>query len=225
MDSGEIISCLIDPLNITRFLAWFCAMIAFSVLSANGEFVSYGSKTFPVYNCEQSPVDFVVIIGIFSWLIAAFYLAVAFGNKVSSQFRSHRKTIELSEFVCASLLGFLWFVAFCWTANKWGSGDDCCYPSSTSCYATFKQIVDLAKDDADQTMAIQAAEAGIAFSFFSWLLWMAITGLLARKMFFGGNTAEDDDSAYKGAADPEPTDGGAYDEFQNEYTQYDDADQ
>jgi len=218
MESDSIIACLMDPLNICRFLAWFCAMIAFSVLSASGEF-EYLDELYSVYNCEKSPLDFVVIIGIFSWLITMFYGIVGFANRVSSQFRPHRKTIELSELICSALMGFLWFVAFCWTANKWGSGDACCYEVGSTCILTFANL-----KGSDQTMQIQAAGSGIAFSFFSWIVWMAIAGLLVYRMFFSDRSSDDDDSAFKGAANPEPTDT-SYEEFQNEYTQYDDQNQ
>lgn len=208
---------------ILRATCWLCAMIAFSVLSANGEFTYAGSK-YPVYNCEQGPGDFVVVMGIFSWLIAMFYVAVTFANMVSSQFRPHKRIIAISELACALCLAFLWFVAFCLTTNKWTAGTGCCFSvQGAGCVVDFPRAKSLINDDssASAKAAIQAAGTGIAFSFFNWWLWLALGGLVGKKTFLDGDGHEDD-SSYTGAADPEPTTDAPYESFQNEYTQYDD---
>lgn len=222
MDSDAVISWLVQPLTMLRLGAWLCAVIVFGVLSDKGSYPlptkspCFGDEI-SMYNCSTGALDFAVAIGVLAFLLSMFFITTSFLLQFTSMLVQYKKQIDMFELGAASLWSFFFFVAFCYTTNKFTA-------SECECEGRSIKIQDV---DVIGTEYFNAARSGIAFSFFSMIVWGVIAALLARKLFFGADA--DSDDSYKGAADPEPGDPNvpySYSAFENNedatpYTQYD----
>lgn len=163
---------LINPAVVLRALEILFSIIVFGALADKGTL--YGMS---VYNGDKAPLDFAIGIGVFSFVVALLLFGVMIYNQMTTSLMHLRKKLLIVDIGLSALITFFWFIAFCWTANAWR----------------------LTPDHSDIPAGNRnAAQTGIAFAFFSILVWAGSAAL----NFIAFRRPADAGSEYAGAADP-----------------------
>ncbi|CAL1588275.1 unnamed protein product [Knipowitschia caucasica] len=139
------------PQTILRILCWLFSIVVFATITAEGY---TNDPPHPenkcMYNNHGSACSYGVGIGVLAFVACViFFLLDAYFPQISNA--KDRRYIVLGDLAFSAVWTFLWFVCFCLLANQWAKTDD-----------SFKSRTD-------------AAQAGIAFSFFSICSWGLLT--------------------------------------------------
>lgn len=174
----DFMSFVKQPQTILRFLSWIFSIIVFATITAEG-YVNLvtQSDTKCMYNQNDSACSFGVGIGVLAFLACvAFIILDAYFPQISNA--KERKYIVTGDLVFSGVWTFLWFVCFCFLANQWS------HTARTT------------------SIAADAAQAVVAFSFFSIITWALLT-YFAYKRYHQG--VSDFDQGYTDPANDQHT--------------------
>lgn len=140
-----------QPQTIVRALSLLFAIVVFGTITNEG-YVNppTSSEAKCIFNQNDSACHFTVAIGVLAFLACgAFTLLDIYLPFISSA--AERKYMVLSELAFSGLWTFLWFVCFCLLASEW------------------------ARTHVTIGIPVEAAQATIAFAFFSIATWGILT--------------------------------------------------
>ncbi|KAI5616637.1 synaptogyrin-2, partial [Silurus asotus] len=142
-----------QPLTIVRFLSWVFAIVVFATITAEGYINSKdSSQVVCMFNQNDGACNYGVGIGIIAFFASsAFLFADAYLPFMSSA--QERKRLVMADLGFSGVWTFLWFVCFCVLANQWSKTTD------------------------RHLIPVDAAQATITFSFFSFAAWGVLTYL------------------------------------------------
>lgn len=140
-----------QPQTIVRALSWIFALVVFGTITNEGYVNTHTSPEAKcIFNQNDSACHFAVVIGVLAFLACAIFTVLdVYLPFVSSA--SERKYIVMSELAFSGLWTFLWFVCFCLLTSEW------------------------ARTHVTTGIPVEAAQATIAFSFFSIATWGILT--------------------------------------------------
>ncbi|XP_062868641.1 synaptogyrin-2b [Trichomycterus rosablanca] len=200
--SFDFVNFLKQPQTILRLLSWVFAIVVFATITAEG-YVNdaHDSQVKCVFNQNEGACNYGVGIGIIAFFGAvAFLVADAYLPMMSSA--QERRRLVIADLGFSGLWTFLWFVGFCLLANQWGK--------------TTERV----------GIPTDAAQAVIAFAFFSIATWAGLTyfALVRFRQGVGDITQNfsesvpDHTSPYSSSyipQDPSPYQASAYPSFPN----------
>ncbi|KAJ8001567.1 hypothetical protein DPEC_G00170820 [Dallia pectoralis] len=140
-----------QPQTIVRFLSWIFSIVVFACITGEGfSNLPHSNTARCMFNQNDSVCHYAVGIGVIAFLACSgFFLLDAYLPLMSNA--QERKYAVMADLGFSGVWTFLWFVCFCVLANQWGRTED---------------VKAIPKD---------AAQATIAFSFFSIATWGVLT--------------------------------------------------
>ncbi|XP_027018889.1 synaptogyrin-2b [Tachysurus fulvidraco] len=151
--SFDFVKFIKQPLTILRILNWVFAIVVFATIVAEG-YVNdkESSQVVCIFNQNDGACNYGAGIGVIAFLAtSAFIFADAYLPLMSSA--QERKRLVMADMAFSGLWTFLWFVCFCLLANQWTNTID------------------------KKAIPVDAAQAIIVFSFFSFITWGVVTYL------------------------------------------------
>jgi len=146
-------SFLQKPTVILRMVSCFCAMLIFSCILDKG----YDTRGVCEYHKHQGACDFTVGVSIIAFFVAILYILLEYyWDQIQNTVT--RKYVVFGDMSFSAFWSFLFFIAFCYTADMWRKTDATALSGHTK----------------------SNLQAGIAFSLISLFLW-ALQGWLAYK--------------------------------------------
>ncbi|XP_063286553.1 synaptogyrin-3 [Pelobates fuscus] len=141
-----------QPQTILRILSWVFSIVVFGSIINEGYINIRTPEIHCIYNSNDGACNYAISIGLIAFFACVFFLFLdIYFPQISSV--KDRKRAVLLDMGFSGIWSFMWFVCFCFLANQW-------------------QVTEKVPE-VDQ--AADAARAGIAFSFFSILSWVALT--------------------------------------------------
>ncbi|KAL5473564.1 hypothetical protein EMCRGX_G028057 [Ephydatia muelleri] len=143
---------LLYPITYIRLVGLLCSIIVFGCVADKVVFKSAGSS-FCLYNLDNNCCNFAIAIGVLAFILCLVFLMkdVLYNVLDFSDNVTMKKLLLVVDIAVNGLWAFMWFVAFIYTADQWRKTGSISDTSITNC-----------------------ANSGVAFSFFSTLLWIAI---------------------------------------------------
>eukprot|EP00042_Codosiga_hollandica_P043773 m.420692 g.420692 ORF g.420692 m.420692 type:complete len:186 (+) comp56639_c0_seq1:49-606(+) len=165
------------PTAILKAFELLCTIVIMGVLGNNGKYSLNGTST-SVYNGSNQAWNYGMGVGVIMFLMALLSLVY----EIITTIRGGRnKVVVIIDLIVSALLALLGLVAFGYLADQWRKTD-----------STYKSIM--------STLNADAARAGIAFYFFSFLLWLTLAVLSAREYRQGPASADEKPSHSEYAA-------------------------
>lgn len=185
--SFDLVKFIKQPLTILRFLNWVFAIVVFATIVAEGYINDKASSNLLcIFNQNDGACSYGMGIGVLAFLAtSAFIFADAYLPLMSSA--QERKRLVMADMVFSGVWTFLWFVCFCLLANQWTKTND------------------------RRGIPIDAAQAIIVFSFFSFITWGGVTYLAFMRFRQGvgeigqgfAESGPDHTSPYQGSTIPQ----------------------
>lgn len=147
----DFIKFIRQPQTIVRALSLIFALVVFGTITNEGYInppTSAEAKC--IFNQNDSACHFAVAIGVLAFLACIIFTALDIYLPFISS-ATERKYIVTAELAFSALWTFLWFVCFCLLASEW------------------------ARTHVTVGIPVEAAQATIAFSFFSIATWGILT--------------------------------------------------
>ncbi|KAM3864572.1 synaptogyrin-2b [Diretmus argenteus] len=140
-----------QPQTIVRLLSWIFAIVVFACITTEGYVnPSHSAEAKCIFNQKDSVCSYAVGIGVIAFLACvAFLMLDAYLPLMSNA--QERKYAVMADLGFSGVWTFLWFVCFCLLASQWGRTQD---------------VSGIPED---------AAQATVAFSFFSIATWGILT--------------------------------------------------
>ncbi|XP_060797001.1 synaptogyrin-2b [Neoarius graeffei] len=184
--SFDFLKFIKQPLTVLRFVGWVFAIVVFATITAEG-YVNdkTSSHVVCIFNQNDGACNFGVGIGLIAFFGSIiFLLADAYLPMMSSA--QERKYLVMADLGFSAVWTFLWFVCFCLLANQWANTTE------------------------RDAIPIDAAQAIIVFSFFSFAVWGAMAYLALIRFRKGvrelgqgfAESAPDHTSPYQGSIIP-----------------------
>ncbi|KAF7656018.1 hypothetical protein LDENG_00047340 [Lucifuga dentata] len=140
-----------QPQTIVRLLSWLFALVVFACITTEGYINPIHSPEAKcVFNETDSACHYAVGIGVIAFLACVGFLVLDVYLPFMSNVQE-RKYAVLADLVFSGVWTFLWFVCFCLLASLWGRTHNA------------------------SSIPQDAAQATIAFSFFSIATWGILT--------------------------------------------------
>ncbi|CAL8274849.1 unnamed protein product [Lota lota] len=186
----DLVKFLKQPQTITRFLSWIFSIVVFATITAEGYInPSKGQDTVCMFNKNSSACSYGVTIGVLAFLACVVFCALdAYQPQISNA--KERKYIVTGDLAFSGAWTFLWFIGFCVLAHQWANTTD------------------------QAGVAVDAAQAVVAFSFFSIVSWAVLTYLAYRRFGQGVDAFQQEyrdpanvDNAYPPTYPPYPNSG------------------
>ena len=138
---------LLYPITYIRLVGLLCSIIVFGCVA------DQGTVSLCFYNANNNCCNFAIAIGVLAFLLCLVFLMkdVLYNVLDFSDNITMKKLLLVIDIAVNGLWSFMWFVTFIYTADQWRKTNNRFSTSSTNC-----------------------ANSGVAFSFFSILLWIAI---------------------------------------------------
>ncbi|CAL8303885.1 unnamed protein product [Merluccius merluccius] len=178
----DLVHFVKQPQTITRFLSWIFAIVVFATITGEGYINPARTEvTTCMFNNNDNACSYGVAIGVLAFLACVVFLALdAYLPQISNA--KERKYIVTGDLAFSGLWTFLWFVCFCLLAHQWA--------------LTVNRAA----------IAADAAQAVVAFSFFSIISWAILTYFAYRRFGQGVGAFEQDyrDPANDQNAHPSP---------------------
>ncbi|XP_048846854.1 synaptogyrin-3a isoform X2 [Brienomyrus brachyistius] len=154
------IAFITQPQTILRILSWIFAMVVFGSIVNEG-YVNNGSERLRcVFNRNNDACNYSIVVGVGAFLASVGFFALDIYFPQISSVKDRKKAVLL-EIVFSGLWTFLWFVGFCFLANQW--------------QRTLQKDLLLGQGKV-------AAQAAVAFSFFSIITWGHLCLLTMEKI-------------------------------------------
>ncbi|EGD79400.1 hypothetical protein PTSG_09811 [Salpingoeca rosetta] len=166
-------SFFLQPATILRMLEILCAIIVFGVIADNGK---VGGSS--IFNSNEDANGLGIAIGVMAFIAASLILAVGFISVTSSLFAQNQRVVSIAVFGLDAFFSLMWFITMIVLAAEWGKVNK----SGSNKY-------------------VNAGNSAVAFSVFSWFLWMGSAFFSFRKM----SEPEVETYDYMGQADPSPS--------------------
>lgn len=146
----DLASFVKQPQTILRLLSWIFSIVVFATITAEGYInIKTADDTHCMYNNNEGACSYGVGIGVLAFLACVVFLLLdAYFPQISNA--KDRKYIVIGDLVFSAVWTVLWFICFCVLANQWAK--------------TTELVV-----------AVDAARAVIAFSFFSIISWALLS--------------------------------------------------
>ncbi|XP_074135661.1 synaptogyrin-3 [Sminthopsis crassicaudata] len=146
------ISFIKRPQTILRITAWVFSIVVFGSIVNEGYVNSESSPELRcIYNKNEGACNYGIAVGIIAFFACIFFLVLDLNFQEISSVKDRRRAVLL-DLAFSGLWSFLWFVCFCFLANQWQQ----------------------TKKSEEVNQGADAARAGIAFSFFSIIAWVAL---------------------------------------------------
>ncbi|XP_029913436.1 synaptogyrin-2a [Myripristis murdjan] len=147
----DFASFIRQPQTILRFLSWIFSIVVFATITAEGYINNIKQDSAKcMFNDNDSACSYGVAIGILAFLACVIFIILdAYFPQISNA--KERKYIVTGDLVFSGVWAFLWFICFCVLANQWSKTND------------------------TKAIATDAAQAVVAFSFFSIITWALLT--------------------------------------------------
>lgn len=148
-----------QPQTILRILSWLFSIVVFATITAEGYInTQSGSDDKCMYNNNDSACSYGVGIGVLAFIACVIFLLLdAYFPQISNA--KERKYIVMGDLGFSVVWTFLWFICFCVLANQWAN----------------------TQDSKTHMVQVDAARAGIAFSFFSMISWGLLSFFAFRR--------------------------------------------
>uniref|UniRef100_A0A8C5WGG2 Synaptogyrin n=1 Tax=Leptobrachium leishanense TaxID=445787 RepID=A0A8C5WGG2_9ANUR len=145
------IEFLKQPQTILRILSWVFSIVVFGSIINEGYINIDSPQLHCIYNRNEGACNYAITVGLIAFFACVFFIILdIYFPQISSV--KDRKRAVLLDMGFSGLWSFMWFVSFCFLTNQWQNTEP-------------RQEVYQGAD---------AARAGIAFSFFSILSWVAM---------------------------------------------------
>ncbi|CAB1458977.1 unnamed protein product [Pleuronectes platessa] len=143
----DVLDFVRKPQTILRCLSWLFSIVVFATITAEGYINPASSKEAPcMFNGQDSACSYGVGIGVLAFLACVVFLILdAYFPQISNA--KERKYIVIGDLVFSAAWTLLWFICFCVLASLWSHTAD-----KTALHG-------------------DAAQAVVAFSFFSAITW------------------------------------------------------
>ncbi|KAK3562153.1 hypothetical protein QTP86_030151 [Hemibagrus guttatus] len=184
--SFDFVKFIKQPLTVLRLLNWVFAIVVFATIVAEGYVnAKDSSQVVCIFNNNDGACNYGAGIGVIAFL-ASFALIFADAYLPLMSSAQERKLLVIADMVFSGVWTFLWFVCFCLLANQWTYTVD------------------------RKGIPVDAAQAIIVFSFFSFITWGVVTYLVLMRFRQGvrdishgfGETAPEHTSPYQGSTIP-----------------------
>ncbi|XP_059925053.1 synaptogyrin-2-like [Gadus macrocephalus] len=186
----DLVNFVKQPQTITRFLSWIFAIVVFATITGEGYINSAKEpEASCMFNKNDSACSYGVTIGVLAFIACMVFFALdAYQPQISNA--KERKYIVTGDLAFSGAWTFLWFVCFCLLAHQWALTVD------------------------RSGVAADAAQAVVAFSFFSIASWAALAFFAYRRFSQGVDAFEQEyrdpapvDNAYPPTYPPYPNSG------------------
>ncbi|XP_056144557.1 synaptogyrin-2a [Lampris incognitus] len=139
----DFVSFVKRPQTVVRFLCWIFSIVVFATITAEGYINSSKQEdAMCMFNNDDQACSYGVAVGVLTFLgCVVFMILDAHFPQISNA--KERKYIVTGDVIFSGACAFLWFICFCVLANQWSNTTE-----------TFG-------------IAVDAARAVVAFSFFS----------------------------------------------------------
>lgn len=155
-----------QPQTVARFLSWIFSIVVFATITSEAYInPSITNEAKCMYNGDDSACSYAMAVGVLAFLACVLFTALdAYLPQLSNA--KERKYIVSGDLAFSGAWTFLWFVCFCVLSHKWAITTD------------------------TAAVAMDAARAVIAFSFFSIMSWAVLAYLAYRRYAQGVDAFE-----------------------------------
>ncbi|AWP18977.1 putative synaptogyrin-2-like [Scophthalmus maximus] len=164
----DLASFVRQPQTILRCLSWIFSIVVFATITAEGYINSASAQDVKcMFNGNDSACSYGVGIGVLAFLACvAFVVLDAYFPQISNA--KERKYIVIGDLVFSVAWTLLWFICFCVLANQWSHTTD------------------------KSALPGDAAQAVVAFSFFSVISWALLSYFAYARYRQGVNDFDQD---------------------------------
>ncbi|KAM3864153.1 synaptogyrin-2a [Diretmus argenteus] len=153
----DVTNFIKQPQTILRLLSWIFSIVVFATITGEGyvNTVKQPESTC-MFNKNEQACSYGVAIGVLAFLACVVFIVLdAYFPQISSA--KERKYIVIGDLAFSGPWTLLWFICFCVLANQWSKTAD------------------------TDGIAGDAAQAVVAFSFFSTISWALLTYFAYRR--------------------------------------------
>jgi hypothetical protein len=163
----QIVAFLKKPQVILRLLGWLFSIVVFGCISSSG-WVTVESNKVCTFNGVSSACGYGTFVGVVAFLGLMVFLVIdAMFDNLSNVL--HRKYVIIADMAFSGIWSFLWFICFCYLTNLWNK--------TKAADVIFKVHI-----------SYSGNQATLAFSFFSIIVFIALTVLAVMRYRQGVST-------------------------------------
>ncbi|KAG7267491.1 hypothetical protein CRUP_008252 [Coryphaenoides rupestris] len=188
--SFDVVKFMKQPQTVARCFSWIFSIVVFATITSEGQInTKKAPDTKCMFNNDDSACSYAMAVGVLAFLACMVFIALdAYLPQLSNA--KERKYIVTGDLAFSGAWAFLWFVCFCVLSHQWAITTD------------------------TTGVAMDAARAAIAFSFFSIISWAILAYLAYRRYTQGVDAFEQeyrdpatDPSAFPPTYPPYPSSG------------------